>query len=385
MVVVSSFARFHADRLASQMARLRSLSCVYTSYPRPFAGVPREQISTIPGLFPLSYAVERVWPALAGRVSRVCSRAYDHIVARALLACPGHARGRVLHAWATFSLTTLHAARRTGLLTFLESSCPHPRPRGRLLREEASRMGERWTTAPGWEETICAEFEAADYVVVPSAYTYRSFVEERFPAEKLVQVPLGVDLKEAPVDLPPKPSRFTVLMVGTDPVRKGAYYLLRAWKLLRIPDATLVIRSGIPRAARELAAGPNVECIPPVSRKELLALYRRATVFCFPSVDDGFGLVVLEAMAHGLPVIVTPHVGAADVVRSGVDGFIVPIRDPEALAERIEFFYRNRDAVETLGRNARERAQAYSWDRYGEAILANYMAALDGRALRLPQ
>ncbi len=330
-------------------------------------------------LFPLSHVAGRVWPALAGRVINTCSLAYDRVVARAVLASSGGVQGRVLHTWSACSPATLKAARRAGLVTFLESSCPHPGPRGRLLREETARMGERWTTDPSWEDTIRGELAAADSVVVPSAYTYRSFLEERFPRERLVQVPLGVDLAEAPAVLPPKPARFTVLMVGTDPVRKGAYYLLQAWKRLHIPDATLIIRSGIPRAALELAAGPNVECIPPISRVELLALYRRATIVCLPSIDDGFGLVVLEAMAHGLPVIVTQHVGAADVVRDGVDGFVVPIRDPAALAERIEFFYRNRDAVEALGRNARERARAYSWERYGEAMLAAYTAALEAR------
>jgi glycosyltransferase involved in cell wall biosynthesis len=374
MVVISSFARSHADRLAFQLVRHQALKRVYTSYPRGFASVPREQMRIVPGLFPMGYVVEKFFPAFAGQTIATLSKLYDRAVARSLLASHNW-NARVLHAWEACSLSTLRAAHRMRLVTFLESSCPHPGPRSKLLREEAERVGAKWAPEPTWEPRILRELELTDFVVVPSTYTYNSFVGEGFPREKLVKVPLGVDLNEAPSTIPPKPARFTVLMVGTDPLRKGAYDLLNAWRLLRIPGATLIIRSGVPSKARELAQSLGVECLPPVKRADLLALYRRATVFCFPSVDDGFGLVVLEAMAHGLPVIVTQNVGAADLVREGVDGFVVPIRDAEALAQRIEFFYRDRDIAETFGRNARQRAEAYSWDRYGETILDAYRAA----------
>ena len=108
--------------------------------------------------------------------------------------------------------------------------------------------------------------------------------------------------------------------------------------------------------------------IPNVPRARLADFYRRADVFVFPTLIEGLPLVVLEAMASGLPVIVTPN-GPGDIVRDGVDGFVVPIRDSDAIVDRLEYFRANPQVRNEMGRNARERALTFTWDAYQARVV----------------
>ena len=108
--------------------------------------------------------------------------------------------------------------------------------------------------------------------------------------------------------------------------------------------------------------------VPHVPQHMLADLYRQADVFVFPTLIEGLGLVVLEAMASGLPVITTPN-GPGDVVRDGIDGFVVPIRDSGAITEKLEFLRAHPDRRAEMGRNARERALSFTWKEYRRKVL----------------
>ena len=97
--------------------------------------------------------------------------------------------------------------------------------------------------------------------------------------------------------------------------------------------------------------------------KEISEFYRNISVYIQPSVTEGFGIEVLEAMAYGRPVIVTSGVGAADCVTDGVNGFIVPSRDPQAILEKLNWLYDNPLAIREMGHDARERARDFTWDK----------------------
>jgi glycosyltransferase involved in cell wall biosynthesis len=114
---------------------------------------------------------------------------------------------------------------------------------------------------------------------------------------------------------------------------------------------------------------------------ELFRYYSNASVFVLPSLADSFSLVVLEAMACGLPVIVSAHTGSKEVLTEGLDGFIVPIRDVEALKEKILYFYRHPDAREEMGEAALCRVQELTWDLYGERAVEIYRSIGQRRGL----
>jgi glycosyltransferase involved in cell wall biosynthesis len=102
-------------------------------------------------------------------------------------------------------------------------------------------------------------------------------------------------------------------------------------------------------------------------------------VLVLPSLEDGFGLVALEAMAAGRPVIVSEHAGVKDVVREGRDGFVVPIRSPDAIAEKLQWLHDHPAERQAMGRAAREQALRYPWARYGDEVVAAYRRVLAER------
>ena len=106
----------------------------------------------------------------------------------------------------------------------------------------------------------------------------------------------------------------------------------------------------------------------------------RHDVFVFPSLFEGFGLVILEAMAQGLPVITTSHTVGPDIIEDGVDGFIVPIRSSEAIAEKLELLAADRPRLEAMREAAIATARRFTWENYRRR-LAEVLAPLVTGAL----
>ena len=129
-----------------------------------------------------------------------------------------------------------------------------------------------------------------------------------------------------------------------------------------------------------MGARPLVECppldrelgrvryIPSCSHREVLAEMASHDVFVFPSLFEGFGLVLLEAMAMGLPIITTPHTAGPDLITDGVEGFIVPIRSSAAIAEKLDELRRDPARRAAMSEQARVRARQFTWENYGRTL-----------------
>jgi len=296
----------------------------------------------------------------------------------------------IFHGWTHESLRSIEAAKVQGALTIIDRGYSHPRFSQRILNEEFEIYGvpRNLDKAPRWlklfdhwrreQEEACEEFERADYVFVNSPFCYQTFIDEGYPAEKLVMLPRGFDPgKYKPA---PQPDRtFRAIFVGQLLIRKGLGYLLEAWKKLNLPNAELLLVGNLMDEAKS-----TVE--PYLKRSDVrhlgfvpdpVAAYTSATVFVFPSVDEGSAKVTYEAMACGLPVIVTPNAGSLAV--DGEDGYIVPIRSTEALMEKILYFYENREAAQAMGATARRHIEAYTWDTYETDLIATYHRLLAAR------
>jgi glycosyltransferase involved in cell wall biosynthesis len=115
--------------------------------------------------------------------------------------------------------------------------------------------------------------------------------------------------------------------------------------------------------------------VPFVSPAELAAVYRSASVLVLPSIQDGFGMVVFEAAACGLPAVVSGNVGVP--VRDGEHGFVVPIRDPDAIAAKLTYLYQHEEVRRRMGRAAREHVLPFTWERYDSEIAALHDAILE--------
>jgi glycosyltransferase involved in cell wall biosynthesis len=269
----------------------------------------------------------------------------------------------VLHGWSGYSLRSGNRAKRRGAAFILERSCPHVDSQESLLEGEAERLHISYRRKPDfWMERSRAEYALADYIVVPSSYSLRSFVERGFDPMKIVRAPLDFPVlyrgRPAPTQ---RPEEFVVGTLGGNVLRKGFLYLLEAWKKLRLPNARLLIKSSEAELRRSpplreyLDRCTNVEVVGYVD--DISSFYRRCDVFCLASVDDGFGLAMVEALANGVPTVVTENVGASELLHGANVGYVVPIRNADALSEKILLLYESRELRARMAENALQFAE----------------------------
>jgi glycosyltransferase involved in cell wall biosynthesis len=273
----------------------------------------------------------------------------------------------------------------------------HHRYSRRLLAEEKEREPEFACTLT--EETsrlapiYDRECKLADTILVGSSFVRQTFVQEGCDARNIVVIPYGTDTSLFYPDDAARSDRvFRALFVGQLNQRKGIAYLLRGFRTFQGAGTELMIAGSLVRGAPAVFNPYRslFTYLGNLSHSQLAVNYRRADVFVFPTLLEGMPLVVLEAMASGLPVITTSH-GPGDIVRDGVDGFIVPIRDPEAIAERLEYLRANPAARAEMGHSARARALEFTWKAYcnraADVVLGsvNPRRGLRRHALREPR
>lgn len=284
----------------------------------------------------------------------------------------------IFHGWNGQCLASLREAKRMGALTIVERASSHINTQMRLIREEYRERGiESEPESAEVVERCLAEYEAADYVTVPSRFAYGSFIEEGFSPEKLILIPFGVDFVRFKPQ--PKPdSLFRILFVGRLSLRKGFQYLLKAWNRLDLKNAELVLVGDVAADGKKVIeryrTGKEFKHVG--YQLNPVSLFNSASVFICPSIEEGSALVTYEAMACGLPVIATTNAGS--VVRDGKDGFIIPIRDAEKIKEKIELFYADEKMRLEMGGSARERVSEFSWNGYGDNLVKAYEKILSG-------
>lgn len=298
---------------------------------------------------------------------------FDLAAARLLGRCD------IVHGWSHQSLRTLRRAKTLGAVAFLECQSSHELARLELLAEEEERFSYRGRIRPSREglRRGLAEYETADIITVPSQFVYDSMIAHGIPESKLILNPRGADVDR----FKPRPQAdqcFRVLFVGMVGLRKGVPYLLEAWEGLRLPKAELVLAGRVAadgKAFLERYLGiSNIKLLGHV--RDMAELYNSATIFVFPSIEEGSAKVTYEALASGLPVITTPNSGS--IVRDGKEGFVVPIRDVEALRERIAHLRENPGVRARMGHAARARAEQYTWDHSRRRLLQAYEEAMAG-------
>jgi phosphatidylinositol alpha-mannosyltransferase len=210
----------------------------------------------------------------------------------------------------------------------------------------------------------------------------RDFVAPRFPGDYRV-IPNGIDYARFATPLEPRKfddDRLDVLFVGRLDKRKGLQYLLRAWPLVRreFPRARLLVVGGGRRLESyrryaELQGWSEIVFAGYVSSDDLVRYYQTADVFCAPSTgQESFGIVLLEAMAAGRPIVASDIPGYAEVVTHGAEGLLVPPKDASALAMALAHVLADRRLGRELGERGRVKASAYDWSSVADRVLAYY-------------
>ncbi len=280
-----------------------------------------------------------------------------------------------IYAYEDEAATTFEIAKQRGIQCFYDLPIPYYQTSQRIQAEEADHFPDLKSAMsaiqePTWKlERKQREIELADHIFVASSMTERSLIDAGVPKDKITVIPYG-----APVHYfrpqQKTDSSFRVIYAGRLSPRKGAHYLLQAWKGLKLPNAELMIVGSNMMPESWFAAYQDLcRHVPSVSHMALNQYYSAANVLVFPSLVEGFGLVLTEAMACGIPVITTPNTAGPNLITDGVEGFIVPIRDVEALKTKLEWCYQHPKELAEMGRAARLKAEKITWERYREKLI----------------
>lgn len=398
-VLVSHPGRQHSHQAAMALERAGMLAGYW-------AGVPsrENQQSSVPGWLrrrmhryapadlpderarwlPVAVTLRRVGRGMPAGVEQaidfLACRAFDWQVAREL----GRSGASAVMACEISALDTFRAAKKLGIKTILDAASVHYAAQDRVTpMAEARWLHERIV---GVKQ---AEISLADHVLTVSEMARAGYVEAGVPASRVHAVALGADTRLFDLSgafqsgSPDRSGPCTFLFVGATIHRKGIDVLLDAFGTVqrKLPGRARLVVVGPRGDSNALFAQPGIGDVvvrPAVAQSELLEIYHGADCFVLPSRHDSFGMAVVEAMACGLPAIVSEMVGAREAIEEGTNGWVVPFENASALAERMAWCVENRGALAAMRPAARAAAERYGWDRYGERLAAVMAGILDG-------
>lgn len=272
------------------------------------------------------------------------------------------------------ALEVFHALAGTGKRLYLEQYVGDRRAGREALRRESEALGvaDRWYETEGYDwqriERNEAEYALADVIVAGSQFVRDTLLSAGVPDSKIVVCQYGCDIATFPyVERKRAPRQpLNVALMGTGAVRKGILRLLRAARQVRD------VRVHVFGLTHDIPDGPSAwrdigHFHGHLPRADLAAALAQCHVFAMPSVWEGSSCAVGEAMAAGLPVIVTPNCGST--AQHERDGFVVPVGDETALRDALERM-KDEPLRRALGANARQTAERQSWATYRESLKA---------------
>ena len=371
-------------RLLSQMGRMTGVDIDRAFRRRQLRSSPWDAVYTFP-----AWELMRVAAMHAGMDARLGDMLFHksiHSLERRTIGVLDEATTHV-YCYEYSARATFEAAARKGIRRIYEVPSPEYAFVERLLAEEARAFPELRTRATPYFERVRAErlerrrreWDLADLVVVNSTFTLKTFAQAGYDTGKVAVIPLGApDVAVVRADEPREGRPFQFLWAGTFSIRKGGHHLLKAWRMMRDTGAELHIYGAWSLPDRLRAdLPPSIHFHGSIPQSELLRRYAEADILVFPTLCDGFGMVVTEALARGLPVITTDRAGAADIVSHGKNGLIVPGGDTAQLAATMEWCAAHRDEVAAMRPKALETARERPWSVYRAELAATIARAFD--------
>lgn len=371
-VSLSTIGKFHTFDLARELHAAGCLQSIYTGYPSfklKDEKLPTSKLRSFPWVQTPYMALNR-WGFANRQTNRLLEyigkRALDRYVAQSLQGCD------VFVGLSGSALMSGRRAKAIGARYVCDRGSAHIKVQDQLLRDEHDRWGMPYEGIdPRVMALECEEYQEADCITVPSQFAVRSFIEQGVPFEKIRLLPYGVNLSRFEPSSRPKDDRFDVLFVGAMSLQKGIPYLLQAFQKIQHPNKMLHL-VGSPSAAliermqQAQLWDDRIKVWGHVAQTELKHLMSASHVMVLPSVQEGFGMVMAQAMACACPVIASNHTGAADLYDDGEEGYIVPTRDSQALAKKLQDLIDHPDWRQAMSVRAYERVKRMGgWRDFG--------------------
>ena len=380
MVIVSCSGKFHAFALAEQLQRHGILGGLYTTYAfqknkimRRFTSrVDRELIPPrkIQTNIPIAIKMKR------GAQPFDTNEMFDKWVARKIARKNDY---NVFIGWSGMSLHAMKKAKAAGKTVIVERGSSHIQYQDEILKEEYKKFGIDFKIDPRTIAKELQEYQLADYISIPSGFVKNSFLKMGVPENKLVQNPYGSSSHFRKATSPGKVSgqkkndgRFRILYLGSLLIRKGLIYHFEALRKLNIPpgkvEAWFIGKvDGEMKQTVEKYKMNNWKFFGHINHYDLPQYISACDVAVQPSLEEGLSMVIPQMLGCGTPVIATTNSGGGDVIENGSNGFIVPIRDPDAIAAKIEKLYNDRPLLENMKSAAADTTRRdFSWNGYGD-------------------
>lgn len=376
-VAISTIGKFSSFYIARELLKRNMLAGVYTAYPKfklKGEGIPDNLLHSFPYV-QTPYMVRRKLGLKSEKLGQdwahFAHTSLDWWVSKRLPPCD------IFIGLSGGALNSGRVAKKKGMVYVCHRGSADIRYQSDILVEEYAKFGITFDPVdPRTIEREAQEYELADIITCPSQYARRTFIERGLPAEKVFCVNYGAPTERFSKTGEPDPDTFEILFVGGASIRKGVPYLLKAFELFDHPRKVLRFAGAITNEAEPMikeyqAKGLKIETLGHIPQLELKHVMSKHHTLVLPSIEDGFPHVVVQAMSCGCPTIVSENVGAADAITDGENGFIVPIRSPEAIAEKLQTYAANPELRREFGERAMAHMQSLGgWTKFGEAYVS---------------
>jgi glycosyltransferase involved in cell wall biosynthesis len=385
MVSISGSTKLWAFLLAEQLEKKNSLDNLFTTYAYrkntlarylvkriDKEEIPAEKIQTIILLafpiilFPLKI---HIWNDL-----------FDQWTAMQLKKI----NSKIFIGWSGMSLHSIRQAKKKGMMTILERGSSHILTQNTILKEEYDRYGKKFEIHPYVIKKELSEYQEADFISVPSFFVRDSFLMQGIREEKLMVNPFGANEYFTPGKLssPTQERKFRIVYLGTLSIRKGLLYLFKALNQLKLdPDCLEIWFIGnVEEEFKSIINSykkDNWKFFGHINHYELRNYLVQCDIGVQPSLEEGLSMVIPQMMSCGIPVIITPNTGGENIVKNEVSGLVVPIRDPAAIANGIEYLFNNRGKLAAMKTAAiLAIATGFTWNDYGNRYMENILNRL---------
>lgn len=374
MINISCGTKFHAFALAEQFEKRRCLNTLYTVYHqkkdrilgRFNSRIDRElidphHIKTYPFLAPLFRLRKDPF---------VNNSYFDKLVSIDLKKKTNY---KVFIGWSGMSLKSIQSAKSNHKIAVLERGSSHISHQYALLKEEYDLYGKTFKEDRRVEECELSEYELADYITVPSQFAAQSFLNRGYDASKIFVNNLGVSslFKKSNQKYP----KFVISYVGILSIQKGLIHLFKAIHMLRWPENQYEVwfMGGISEEIGEILpryARSNWKFFGHVNHNDLSDRLSKCSVLVQPSIQEGLSMVLAQAMSCGVLPIATTNTGGEDIITDGQTGFIVPIRSPQKISEKLNILFEDRSLLYSMQENTSSFAGKFgTWDNYGDRYM----------------
>ena len=353
--------RFHADQMFDGLQGACHSVSLFTSYPPSrFPNVPSANIYSF------------LWPEIVFR--GLSKLGFENQGDLAKMVSFGQRMAKAIEerkktadfffGWSSFSLETLRLRAAKNTVVLRDSA--HIQFQNRILQEEYQRLNVPYPDRSLCEGRELEEYSLADTIFVLSDFAKRTFVSAGIPEDKIHKLPLAVDLSRfKPIAKQVSQGPLKILYFGNLSIQKGVHHLLEATQALSPSEAELTLIGAMDRQLLPICRKySHAKILPAMPQAELAKVIPHFDLFVFPTLHDGFGQTLLQAMACGLVPIVSNHCGAADHVKSGENGWVFPAGDVTVLKNLLREVISQPDKLPALARKAVQSAGGRPWSAY---------------------